>query len=145
MNLDWQVHPVWRRRRRSLGGEHELSHGWQQAPHSCKWRTDPVTELLCTALWGVPEACPKLALSRSSFQCAISKISSPSQVGDLHHASPATVSRCGMVFVDPKNLRYIPYWQRWVTNGHSKVSLNKKCNLYSSNWIGLWHVQIFFF
>uniref|UniRef100_A0A3Q3JRC8 Dynein heavy chain hydrolytic ATP-binding dynein motor region domain-containing protein n=1 Tax=Monopterus albus TaxID=43700 RepID=A0A3Q3JRC8_MONAL len=32
------------------------------------------------------------------------------EVGDLQYASPATVSRCGMVFVDPKNLRYTPYW-----------------------------------
>uniref|UniRef100_A0A7N6BU42 AAA+ ATPase domain-containing protein n=1 Tax=Anabas testudineus TaxID=64144 RepID=A0A7N6BU42_ANATE len=38
------------------------------------------------------------------------------EVGDLQYASPATVSRCGMVFVDPKNLRYTPYWQRWVNN-----------------------------
>ncbi|KAF7665535.1 hypothetical protein LDENG_00140280 [Lucifuga dentata] len=38
------------------------------------------------------------------------------EVGDLQYASPATVSRCGMVFVDPKNLRYIPYWKRWVNN-----------------------------
>ncbi|XP_074525804.1 dynein axonemal heavy chain 10 [Halichoeres trimaculatus] len=38
------------------------------------------------------------------------------EVGDLQYASPATVSRCGMVFVDPKNLRYSPYWQRWVIN-----------------------------
>uniref|UniRef100_A0A8D3BG74 AAA+ ATPase domain-containing protein n=1 Tax=Scophthalmus maximus TaxID=52904 RepID=A0A8D3BG74_SCOMX len=36
------------------------------------------------------------------------------EVGDLQYASPATVSRCGMVFVDPKNLRYTPYWQRWL-------------------------------
>jgi dynein heavy chain len=35
------------------------------------------------------------------------------EVGDLQHASPATVSRCGMVFVDPKNLGYKPYWQKW--------------------------------
>ncbi|XP_076006843.1 dynein axonemal heavy chain 10 [Genypterus blacodes] len=38
------------------------------------------------------------------------------EVGDLQYASPATVSRCGMVFVDPKNLGYRPYWQRWVSN-----------------------------
>uniref|UniRef100_A0A8C5JCI3 Dynein-1, subspecies f n=1 Tax=Junco hyemalis TaxID=40217 RepID=A0A8C5JCI3_JUNHY len=37
------------------------------------------------------------------------------EVGDLQYASPATVSRCGMVFVDPKNLRYEPYWQKWNT------------------------------
>lgn len=36
------------------------------------------------------------------------------QVGDLQYASPATVSRCGMVFVDPQYLRYAPYWQKWV-------------------------------
>ncbi|XP_077456872.1 dynein axonemal heavy chain 10-like [Stigmatopora argus] len=37
------------------------------------------------------------------------------EVGDLQYASPATVSRCGMVFVDPENLRYTPYWQKWLT------------------------------
>ncbi|KAL7729890.1 hypothetical protein ACLKA6_014739 [Drosophila palustris] len=36
------------------------------------------------------------------------------EVGNLYYASPATVSRAGMVYVDPKNLRYSPYWQRWV-------------------------------
>ncbi|XP_060895064.1 dynein axonemal heavy chain 10 [Labrus mixtus] len=49
------------------------------------------------------------------------------EVGDLQYASPATVSRCGMVFVDPKNLRFSPYWQRWVIDrpeGEQKV-LNK--------------------
>lgn len=34
------------------------------------------------------------------------------EVGDLNYASPATVSRAGMVFVDPKNLGYEPYWDR---------------------------------
>ena len=42
------------------------------------------------------------------------------QVGDLQYASPATVSRCGMVFVDPKNLGYKPYWERWVNALPSK-------------------------
>ncbi|KAJ0174233.1 hypothetical protein K1T71_010379 [Dendrolimus kikuchii] len=36
------------------------------------------------------------------------------EVGDLNYASPATVSRAGMVFVDPKNLGYTPYWERWL-------------------------------
>ncbi|KPJ04007.1 Dynein heavy chain 10, axonemal [Papilio xuthus] len=36
------------------------------------------------------------------------------EVGDLNYASPATVSRAGMVFVDPKNLGYVPYWERWL-------------------------------
>ncbi|GFR93516.1 dynein heavy chain 10, axonemal, partial [Elysia marginata] len=36
------------------------------------------------------------------------------EVYDLQYASPATISRCGMVFVDPKNLGYAPYWERWL-------------------------------
>lgn len=36
------------------------------------------------------------------------------EVGNLAYASPATVSRAGMVFVDPKNLGYNPYWERWI-------------------------------
>ncbi|KAG9487630.1 hypothetical protein GDO78_007443, partial [Eleutherodactylus coqui] len=50
------------------------------------------------------------------------------EVGDLQYASPATVSRCGMVFVDPKNLKYRPYWQKWVSNRQNKqeqVELNR--------------------
>jgi dynein heavy chain len=33
---------------------------------------------------------------------------------DLQYASPATISRCGMVWVDPKNLGYRPFYERWV-------------------------------
>jgi len=36
------------------------------------------------------------------------------EVYDLQYASPATVSRCGMVWVDPKNLGYRPFYERWV-------------------------------
>ena len=36
------------------------------------------------------------------------------EVFDLQYASPATISRCGMVFVDAKNLGYAPYYERWV-------------------------------
>lgn len=36
------------------------------------------------------------------------------EVFDLQYASPATISRCGMVFVDDKNLGYEPFWERWV-------------------------------
>ncbi|CAG5923192.1 unnamed protein product [Menidia menidia] len=46
------------------------------------------------------------------------------EVGDLQYASPATVSRCGMVFVDPKNIRYTPFWQRWVNNRPEKEQEN---------------------
>jgi dynein heavy chain, axonemal len=38
------------------------------------------------------------------------------EVGDLQYASPATISRCGMVYVDPKNLGYEPYYEKWAKN-----------------------------
>ncbi|KAA0154745.1 hypothetical protein FNF29_02274 [Cafeteria roenbergensis] len=37
------------------------------------------------------------------------------EVFDLQYASPATISRCGMTYVDPKNLRFRPYFWRWAT------------------------------
>jgi len=36
------------------------------------------------------------------------------EVSDLQYASPATVSRCGMVYVDPKDLGYHPFWKTWL-------------------------------
>ena len=36
------------------------------------------------------------------------------EVFDLQYASPATISRCGMVYVDPKDLGCKPYYYRWV-------------------------------
>ena len=52
----------------------------------------------------------------------------PTQVSDLRYASPATVSRCGMVYVDPKNLGYNPYWQKWCNargNDKEREELNR--------------------
>ncbi|PRP82215.1 dynein-1-alpha heavy chain, flagellar inner arm I1 complex, partial [Planoprotostelium fungivorum] len=36
------------------------------------------------------------------------------EVSDLRHASPATVSRCGMVYIDPLNTGYHPYFASWM-------------------------------
>lgn len=36
------------------------------------------------------------------------------EVYDLQYASPATISRCGMVYVDAKDLGYAPYYERWL-------------------------------
>lgn len=38
------------------------------------------------------------------------------EVFDLQYASPATVSRCGMVYVDDKDLGYHPYYEKWANS-----------------------------
>ncbi|GFO07644.1 dynein heavy chain 10, axonemal [Plakobranchus ocellatus] len=43
------------------------------------------------------------------------------EVYDLQYASPATISRCGMVFVDPKNLGFTPYWEKWLHSRPEEV------------------------
>lgn len=52
------------------------------------------------------------------------------EVYDLQYASPATVSRCGMVYVDPKNLGYDPFWYKWINSRQSKVEKDEFKRLY---------------
>ncbi|KFP31699.1 Dynein heavy chain 10, axonemal, partial [Colius striatus] len=62
------------------------------------------------------------------------------EVGDLQYASPATVSRCAMVFVDPKNLQYEPCWQKWIQergNEKERTELNRLFQKYVPYLIGL--------
>lgn len=42
------------------------------------------------------------------------------EVFDLQYASPATISRCGMVYVDPKNLGYAPFYMKWLVDKFNK-------------------------
>ncbi|XP_061882783.1 dynein axonemal heavy chain 6 [Entelurus aequoreus] len=43
------------------------------------------------------------------------------EVQDLAVASPATVSRCGMVFIDPDELKWMPYVQTWISGLESNL------------------------
>lgn len=52
------------------------------------------------------------------------------QVFDLQYASPATISRCGMVYVDPKNLGYTPYWQKWLAQRDKEFERTTLSRLY---------------
>lgn len=36
------------------------------------------------------------------------------EVGNLAYSAPSTVSRMGIVYIDPNNLGYIPFWTRWL-------------------------------
>ena len=42
------------------------------------------------------------------------------EVYDLQYASPATISRCGMVYVDPKNLGYAPFFSKWMSKWYKQ-------------------------
>uniref|UniRef100_A0A183ADC6 Dynein axonemal heavy chain 3 n=1 Tax=Echinostoma caproni TaxID=27848 RepID=A0A183ADC6_9TREM len=44
------------------------------------------------------------------------------EVQDLAVASPATVSRCGMVYVDPEELGWMPYVQTWMSTIEGKLT-----------------------
>jgi len=46
------------------------------------------------------------------------------EVYDLSYSSPATISRCGMVYVDPKNLGYKPFYQRWLQGKKKQETLH---------------------
>ncbi|KAM6471116.1 dynein axonemal heavy chain 6 [Liasis olivaceus] len=44
------------------------------------------------------------------------------EVEDLRVASPATVSRCGMVYIDPDELKWIPYVKTWMAGLEEKLN-----------------------
>lgn len=45
------------------------------------------------------------------------------EVQDLAQASPATVSRCGMVYIDPDELKWMPYVKTWSTRLPESIGL----------------------
>ena len=47
------------------------------------------------------------------------------EVHDLQYASPATISRCGMIWVDAKDLPYKLFFEYWVKKRYVNVKENK--------------------
>ncbi len=85
---------------------------------------DPVSQLyvfghisvFCTHVLLELLAPYKHCLHHMSLPALLLLIGTPVQVGDLQYASPATVSRCGMVFVDSRNLGFMPYVNTWLAS-----------------------------
>ncbi|KAJ3083598.1 Dynein heavy chain 6, axonemal, partial [Rhizoclosmatium hyalinum] len=53
------------------------------------------------------------------------------EVQDLAVASPATVSRCGMVYMDPASIGWWPYVESWIRNFPERVPDELKVYLHS--------------
>uniref|UniRef100_A0A8C4HQX9 AAA+ ATPase domain-containing protein n=1 Tax=Dicentrarchus labrax TaxID=13489 RepID=A0A8C4HQX9_DICLA len=62
-----------------------------------------------------------LCLANSERIKLTSSIHMVFEVQDLAVASPATVSRCGMVYIDPDELKWMPYVQTWISGLGAKL------------------------
>lgn len=67
-------------------------------------------------------------------------------MADLAQASPATVSRCGMVYIDPNEMGYLPYVRSWLEQGVEKNTFNQEngdflYELFKMLSVGVTHVN----
>ena len=63
------------------------------------------------------------------------------KVFDLQYASPAAISRCGMIWVYPKNLRYRPFFEKYMSQKFSNEKENHQYKLLFLFFI-LWSVGV---
>ena len=54
------------------------------------------------------------------------------EVENLNNASPATVSRCGIIFVSPTDLFWRPLIETWCRD---RIEVKETCNPEEQNWI----------
>jgi dynein heavy chain len=54
------------------------------------------------------------------------------EVGNLDNASPATVSRCGIVYVSETDLNWEPLIETWIRD---RVEFKTYCNPEEGNWM----------
>jgi len=63
----------------------------------------------------------KLCLNSGQIITLTSRMTMMFEVEDLAVASPATVSRCGMVFMEPQSLTLMPLIKSWINTLPEKV------------------------